>query len=341
MVAMLQRCEDGLARTQTALRRWAEALPSATYCITLVPAAAEGTLGPEKRRFGLAQLTAAAGWLRQRNAAGCHVFGRPDDGRQVLVDDLGEEALEALRAAHRVAAAVRTSPGSHQAWITVSEQPVPEPMLTAAARLLARRFGGDPGAADAHHLGRLPGLCNRKPARQRLDGGYAWVRLLWAEAGVDPGGARLLAEAVEQSTAPLRLRPAGALSPTCLAPPLARPPRGRPRWRLAAEEHAAGEARLRAVLPAGIALDRSRLDHAIARRLLLQGAPTEFVRAVVEAGAKAGELRPIQRSAYAARTVAAAARGRLEGEGAPGPCDSGGDVEDDEEAEKESGPEPL
>ena len=333
MTVLSQPALPGLSRTEAALAAWAAALPAAAYLIALVPADGVGGLRPERRRWTREQLLEAAGWLRQRNAAGCHTYGRPDDPRHLLLDDLTAEGLDALRAAHRVAAIVRTSPLSFQAWITVSEGPVPRPIATAAARLLAARHGGDRGAADSAHLGRLPGLCNRKPSRRRADGGHPWVHLLWAQAGVDPGGAALLAEAVARSTAPLRARPGGGREAAVPLSPPARPPRWRPLWRLPADEHARGEAALRAVLPNGTLLDRSRLDWAVARRLLRQGAPEAFVGAVVESGAKAAGLRPAQRGAYAARTVAAA-REALRAEAGEA---QGSDESDDVPPEAEEG----
>lgn len=333
MAAVLSRCDSGLARTEDVICRWGAALPAERYQVTLVPAVPVGGAGPERRLFSAGQLVAAAAWLRQRNARGCHVYARPADARHLLVDDLTEDALLALQAAHRVSAAVRTSPLSFQAWVTVSEEPVPAPLATAAARLLASRYGGDRGAADAYHLGRLPGLCNRKPGRRRADGGWPWVRLLWAEAGVDPGGARLLAEAAEQSLAPLRQGAAGKQPVASPAAPSARPPRWCPGWRLPADEHAEAERRLRAMAGPGVVLDRSRVDWSVARRLLRQGAPEAFVQAVVESGAKAEGLRPSVRARYVARTLETARRAL-----APAPGAGTASGEEDEDAEEEGRP---
>jgi hypothetical protein len=67
-------------------------------------------------------------------------------------------------------------------------------------------------------------------------------------------------------------------------------------------------------------VDRSRLDHAVARRLLGRGATRDFVRAVLLAGDRAAELQEAEAQAYVTRTAAAAA-GELAREGA---ADHGG-----------------
>ena len=59
------------------------------------------------------------------------------------------------------AVVVETSPGNFQAWLKHPRQ-LPREMSTLAARKLAEEFGGDKGAADWRHFGRLSGLTNRK-----------------------------------------------------------------------------------------------------------------------------------------------------------------------------------
>ena len=43
---------------------------------------------------------------------------------------------------------------------------------------MAQRFGGDPGAADWRHFGRLSGYTNRKDKYKGSDGLYPFVRLM-------------------------------------------------------------------------------------------------------------------------------------------------------------------
>ena len=54
---------------------------------------------------------------------------------------------------------VETSPGNLQAWMNHGEL-LPKELSTRAARGLAQRFGGDQGAADWCHFGRLSGFAN-------------------------------------------------------------------------------------------------------------------------------------------------------------------------------------
>jgi hypothetical protein len=64
---------------------------------------------------------------------------------------------------------------------------------TAAARALAREFGGDLGAADWRHFGRLAGFTNRKPKYRGADGLYPFVRVVEAAGGTYPEADRFLA----------------------------------------------------------------------------------------------------------------------------------------------------
>jgi hypothetical protein len=279
--------------TAWALTQWAAALPAESYDVRLVPVGGgRATL----RRFDAQTLARSAGWLRAMNAGRHHVYGRPLDERHVLVDDLDVDGLALLQAAHRAAAVVETSPGCHQAWVTLSSGPVPPLLAAAAARQLARDLGGDPGAASASQVGRLPGLANRKGLHERRDGSYPWARLRHAAAAVDPAGAGLLASLAPTVASAQGGRGAVGTPRTCLAAasPL-------DEWREAAR-------RIAERLPPGAALDRSRVDAAVAARLLQRGAGECRTLAVVLAGEKAGELPHDQAQRYAARTVAAAAK---------------------------------
>ena len=66
-------------------------------------------------------------------------------------------------------------------------------MSTAAARALAEKFGGDRGAADWRHFGRLAGFTNRKAKYLDASTGlYPFVRLIEAGGGVYPEAERFL-----------------------------------------------------------------------------------------------------------------------------------------------------
>ena len=92
------------------------------------------------------------------------------------------------------AAIIETSPGNFQAWVKHPEQLTKE-LGTAAARKLAERFGGDPGAADWRHFGRLGGFTNRK--RKYCDpqtGLHPFVKLVEASGAVYREAERFLAD---------------------------------------------------------------------------------------------------------------------------------------------------
>ncbi|MFC7734278.1 DNA-primase RepB domain-containing protein [Roseomonas sp. GCM10028921] len=290
--------------SERAVRGWVRALPAPAYEVAVVPGDGESG-SAERRRVSGDGVLRILPWLRARNAAGAHVYARPANPAFVLVDDLDPDALDVLTAAgHRPAAVVLTSPYNHQVWLALGRGAEGDAALTpalssAVARVAARRFGGDPGAASAAQHGRLPGLCNRKATHADHTGRGPYVLLVAAAGGVDPGAGALLAAAREE----LAVREAKALAPS-------RPPRTR-RARLRpctpAQEWAAARLRVEGACIGGQAIDRSRLDFAVAARLLGRGASEAYVRDVLLAGERARGMRGAAAEAYVARTVAAAA----------------------------------
>jgi len=71
---------------------------------------------------------------------------------------------------------VETSPGNFQAWLNHGTA-LDKKTSTAAAKALADRFDGDPGAADWRHFGRLAGFVNRKRQYAKPDGLFPFVRI--------------------------------------------------------------------------------------------------------------------------------------------------------------------
>ena len=133
-------------------------------------------------------------WLRHQNAAGRNIYIRPKGEHDLsLVDDLTDDALLSMKeAGFNPALIVETSPGNYQAWLRHPEL-LSKEMSTAAARVLAERFGGDRAAADWRHFGRVAGFTNRK-AKYRDEGTrlYPFVRLVEAAGGVYPEAERFL-----------------------------------------------------------------------------------------------------------------------------------------------------
>lgn len=116
--------------------------------------------------------------LRRQNANGAnvHVRAKEDAGYSVsVVDDLIDEAIQRMKAGgFTPAVVVRTSPNNYQAWMRHGEALTKEE-ASAAGKLLAERFGGDPGAAPAGHMGRLAGTTNRKEKHRTEEGKFPWV----------------------------------------------------------------------------------------------------------------------------------------------------------------------
>ena len=125
-------------------------------------------------------------WLRHQNRDGRNIYIRPRGEHNLsLVDDLTRDAVAAMkRAGFSPAAVIETSPGNFQAWLKHPEQ-LSKELGTAAARKLAERFGGDPGAADWRHFGRLAGFTNRKRAYRNAETGlHPFVKLIEASGTV-------------------------------------------------------------------------------------------------------------------------------------------------------------
>jgi hypothetical protein len=174
------------------------ALPADTWQVRLVPDDDHNAFPVLSPTYTTCQLINAVGFLRLKNMEGYHIYGRPDALRHVLVDDLDEDAIHQLGIdGLRPALGVRTSKGNYQARITLSEDEIEPNIAKAAARILAQRYNGDLGSADAYHVGRLPGFTNRKGIYW-TERGYPFTGLYGQVfRGVAPGAAKLLAEAEE------------------------------------------------------------------------------------------------------------------------------------------------
>ncbi len=118
-------------------------------------------------------------WLKHQNRDGRNIYIRPKGEHNLtLVDDLNLVKLQAMKdAGFAPALIVQTSPGNFQAWLKHPEALTKE-VSTAAARRLAEQFGGDLGAADWRHFGRLAGFTNRKDKYRGDSGLYPFVLLV-------------------------------------------------------------------------------------------------------------------------------------------------------------------
>jgi hypothetical protein len=159
---------------------------------------------PGERLWTAEQLASAATvrFLRVRNREGCDVYVQPYAGNQnsgyilVDLDHTRPTTIATMHThGHDPCVVLQTSPAHLQAWIRLSASPLEPALASAAGRLLAAAYGGDPASTDWHHLGRLAGFTNQKPAR-RTSGGHApWVKVVSAQAGVAPQAEALLQSA--------------------------------------------------------------------------------------------------------------------------------------------------
>jgi hypothetical protein len=88
---------------------------------------------------------------------------------------------------------VETSLGNYQAWLK-HPRVLPQETSTAVARALADTFGGDKGAADWRHFGRLAGFTNRKLKYQSPEGLFPFVRLAASGGSTYQSADRFLAD---------------------------------------------------------------------------------------------------------------------------------------------------
>jgi hypothetical protein len=124
-------------------------------------------------------------WLRMQNRDGRNIFCRPKGEHHLsLVDDVNPAAVtEMKRSGFEPALVVETSPNNFQAWLNHGRT-LPPALSTAVAKALAKEFGGDSGAADWRHFGRLAGFTNRKEKyRNPANGLHPFVRLVEDRGG--------------------------------------------------------------------------------------------------------------------------------------------------------------
>lgn len=143
-----------------------------------------GLFDPNSRRQMLPRvwdrntLLHSISWLRLKNGRGRNIYIRPSgEHRLTLIDDIGWRTVGRLKEeGFQPALIVETSPGNFQAWLDHGEVLTKE-LSTFVARILARRFLGDPASADWRHYGRLAGFTNRKEKYRRANGLYPFVLL--------------------------------------------------------------------------------------------------------------------------------------------------------------------
>ena len=176
----------GWNKTVQAVERQIEAMAAEVFEVGLFkPDASGGEAVMVPRVWDKDALARSIPWLRHENGDGRNIYIRPKGEHDLsLIDDLTQDAIGQMKVeGFSPAVVVETSPGNFQAWLKHPGR-LDKEMGTAAARALAQRFGGDIGAADWRHFGRLSGFTNRKEKyRDATTGLYPFVKL------VDAGGA--------------------------------------------------------------------------------------------------------------------------------------------------------
>lgn len=182
-------------------------------------AAEEGRAVMIPRIWDSATLIRSIPWLRMQNADGRNIYVRPKGEHDLsLVDDLNADAVKRMKATgFAPAAVVETSPGNFQAWLKHPHQ-LPRESSTVAARKLAVEFGGDRGAADWRHFGRLAGFTNRKPKYMTANGLFPFVRLIEAPGIAYPEGERFAAAISAQREVDVRIREQHGSTPRAQTP---------------------------------------------------------------------------------------------------------------------------
>ncbi len=170
-------------KTLTAVRRQIEAMGCDVFEVGLFNPAAKNGAVMLPRTWDTEALLRSIPWLRRENRDGRNIYIRSKGEHNLsLVDDLTRDAVAAMkRAGFSPAVVVETSPRNYQAWLKHPEQ-LNKELSTAAARALAEKFGGDRGAADWRHFGRLAGFTNRKNRYVDVTTGfYPFVKLVEAD----------------------------------------------------------------------------------------------------------------------------------------------------------------
>ncbi len=196
-------------RTTHAVQQQIAAMGAQVFEVGLFkPSAAdEGRAVMIPRTWDSATLIRSIPWLRMQNADGRNIYVRPKGEHDLsLVDDLTGDAVRRMKmTGFTPAAVIETSPGNFQAWLKHPRQ-LPRELSTMAARKLAEEFGGDRGAADWRHFGRLAGFTNRKAKYMNETGLFPFVRLIEAPGVEYPEGERFAAALSTQRERDLRIR---------------------------------------------------------------------------------------------------------------------------------------
>lgn len=278
-----------MQRTIEAIEKHLSAIRSPLYEVGVFFPATGERADPKMllRTWDEAALLKSVPWLRAKNAEGAAIYVRPKGEHAYgLVDDLTFEALGQMRqSGFTPAIAIETSPGNFQAWLNHGEV-LDKGASTAAARALAARFGGDPGAADWRHFGRLCGFTNRKPAYVQSNGLFPFVLAVEHQPGVYAEALKFVQEirrSLRKQSDRTRAYPTAAMNR-----------RMKPIEEFRADPTYRG--------------DGNRIDLAYAIHALAHGSSEEGVRAAIQQRDLSKKGSEARQTAYVQRTIAKARR---------------------------------
>lgn len=276
-----------MQRTIEAIEKHLSAVPSPLYEVGVFFPATEERPDSKMllRTWDKAALLKSVPWLRAKNAEGAAIYIRLEGEHAFsLVDDLNSDSVKRMgKEGFNPAIVIETSPGNFQAWLNHGDA-LDKRTSTAAARALAERFGGDPGAADWRHFGRLCGFTNRKPAYVQSNGLFPFVRAAEHQPGVYPEAHKFVAD-IRQA---LREQPSGAR----VIPQSAMNRRMKPIEEFRADPAYRG--------------DGNRIDLAYAIHALAHGSSEDAVRATIQQRDLSKKGPAARQLAYVTRTLSKA-----------------------------------
>ena len=189
-------------RTTVAVSRQIGAMGADLFEVGLFkPDALQGEAIMVPRVWDRDALMRSVPWLRFQNRDGRNIYVRPSGEHNLsLIDDLPPDRIGAMKASgFAPALVIETSPGNYQAWLK-HPRVLNKGLGTVVARALAEKFGGDIGAADWRHYGRLSGFANRKAKHYDVASGlYPFVKVIECRGTVYRAAETFLGEVVSRT----------------------------------------------------------------------------------------------------------------------------------------------
>jgi hypothetical protein len=186
-------------RTTLAVSRQIRAMGTDLFEVGLFkPDAPQGEAIMVPRVWDRDALMRSVPWLRFQNRDGRNIYVRPSGEHNLsLIDDLTPDHIGAMKdSGFAPALVIETSPGNYQAWLK-HPRVLNKELGTVVARALAEKFGGDIGAADWRHYGRLSGFANRKTKHYDVATGlYPFVKVIECRGIVYRAAEKFLGEVV-------------------------------------------------------------------------------------------------------------------------------------------------